>query len=76
MADSLNFPSDGSGSPITEPESGRTWGWDGQKWVLLAIKGDYDFKADYPLKLAHGPQVADDEIRYQFDISTLDPLNS
>jgi len=67
------------GQELVDVESsGRTWKFDGEKWVLVgAVLTDVDFDSQNPVTVDH--QMADlgerAIVTYGFDMSTLPRIN-
>ena len=70
MSDPTFPPGDSDGQE--KVLDGRTWVWDGGKWVLMAEKQQNpEFKAITPLRVNDTPS----EVVYEFDITSLPKLN-
>jgi hypothetical protein len=72
-----DFPTQGQ-QVIEDETSGRTWEYDGQKWVLVGAKmGEVDFKAEYPIEVEQrqtdGGKVG--AVTYSFDMTQLPRIN-
>ena len=76
----MDFPEQPSyGMEVVDTESsGRTWKWDGEKWILVgALLTDIDFEADSPVTVAKTVTGLGERggITYGLDMSKLDKIN-
>ena len=76
----MDFPEQPSyGQEVVDTESsGRTWKWDGEKWILVgALLTDIDFEADEPITVHKSKEDMGERgvITYGLDMNQLDRIN-
>lgn len=76
----MDFPEQPSyGMEVVDTESsGRTWKWDGEKWILVgALLTDIDFEADSPVYVTKSKEELGERgvVTYGLDMTQLDRIN-
>jgi len=76
----MDFPEQPSyGMEVVDTESsGRTWKWDGEKWILVgALLTDIDFEAETPVVVSKSKEDLGERgvVTYGLDMTQLDRIN-
>ena len=76
----MDFPEQPSyGQEVVDTESsGRTWKWDGEKWILVgALLTDIDFEAETPVVVSKSKEDLGERgvVTYGLDMTQLDRIN-